>query len=419
VDLSIILGLSILVRALFITWMPAQAISYDLMHWGDAARYFSVEANPYSEPRLQWNWPPFWIPMLHVLYHLTDGLVPFFTAVRIFLIAIESTVAICLYFIVRRFFPQTIARQLLVIGVSLNPICVLLICQHGNFDVLASLFGILALAMLLSFRGGHDTLRWLWACAFLGLAILTKTVPWVLVPLLAIGARGLNTRALALGTLLLVGPTLYGLGVLYAVAPHEVVSQVLGYRSLPGWFGITGLMGLAGRSQWFSSYTAAFTILYCFTLVGVTFLCWRAREVSASREVLLSATLVSIPVFLGPGYAPQYFYWFLPFYLLVYAAFERGWRLLLGCAGAVATATYLIEYAFIPSHGQFLVHLFPTERMRQLSERLSSTSGATLLRLPLFATALIVLSVALVTLKQSPPRAAPDLAIHTSDARGL
>ena len=211
-DLSIILGLSILVRALFITWMPAQAISSDLMHWGDAARYFRVGANPYSEPRLQWNWPPFWIPMLHVLYHLTDGLIPFFTAVRAYLIAIESTLAICLYFVVRRFFPQTSALRLLVMGVSLNPICVLLVCQHGNFDVLASLFGILALAMLLIFRGGHDILRWLWACAFLGLAILTKTVPWVLVPLLAIGARGLNTRALALGTLLLVGPTLYGLG---------------------------------------------------------------------------------------------------------------------------------------------------------------------------------------------------------------
>jgi hypothetical protein len=37
VDLAIILELSILVRALFIAWMPALAISVDLIHWGDAA----------------------------------------------------------------------------------------------------------------------------------------------------------------------------------------------------------------------------------------------------------------------------------------------------------------------------------------------------------------------------------------------
>jgi 4-amino-4-deoxy-L-arabinose transferase-like glycosyltransferase len=65
-------------------------------------------------------------------------------------------------------------RQALLVGVALNPMAILLVCQHGNSDVHVGLFVTLALAALVVYRRSRDVLVWLGACLFLGLGVLAK-----------------------------------------------------------------------------------------------------------------------------------------------------------------------------------------------------------------------------------------------------
>jgi hypothetical protein len=89
---------------------------------------------------------------------------------------------------------------------------------------------------------------------------------------------------------------------------------------------------------------------------------------------------------LGPGYGPQYVQWSLPLLAGLYAAYDAGWSRVLAACAVVAGLTYLIEYALFPSHGQFLVHLTQgSEPVVAWSRTLSSRTGQTLVRLPLFA----------------------------------
>ena len=61
--------------------------------------------------------------------------VPFFRVLQAFLILIESAVIIQAYQLIREMAPATNARAFLIVGIALNPIAILLICQHCNFDV--------------------------------------------------------------------------------------------------------------------------------------------------------------------------------------------------------------------------------------------------------------------------------------------
>jgi hypothetical protein len=91
------------------------------------------------------------------------------------------------------------------------------------------------------------TTDWLAASAWLGVGVLTKTVPLILAPLLVAGRR-LGRRVHALGMLLFLGPAALGLGVLAVLTPEGVQRNVLAYRSASGFYGLSGLLHLAGLS---------------------------------------------------------------------------------------------------------------------------------------------------------------------------
>jgi len=183
-------------RLLYLIWLPERALSTDLRSWSQVAVILLQDGNPYRDTRLL-NWPPFWMQWLFCLGHASLWLgIRFSVLVRVSLIAAECGLMACLCLLARRHFPDAARPGWLVLGIALNPVCILLSVQHGNFDVIVAVWVVLFLHFLLrdlqlrrSTGADENADHWLLACLFLGLGILTKVVPVVLVPLLFVGCR--------------------------------------------------------------------------------------------------------------------------------------------------------------------------------------------------------------------------------------
>lgn len=391
-------------RLLFVALTPAAAHSADVDHWIAVFSLLDAGVNPYGATGYL-NWPPVWMQAIYLIgssARLLD--LPFLTVLQAFLIAVESVLLVATLALARRLLRPADARRAVLFGLALNPIAILLVCQHGNFDVLVALWVVLFAASLERFHRVGDPVDWLAACTFLGLGILTKTVPFVLTPLLLPRWRRIPLRARWLGCGLVLGPVLLGLSIIYVLAPEGVATHVLGYRSLSGWFGISGLVRLAG----ITGVQDLFGLLFKAFLGAVMVLTGRVllrRERLEGRDLVLAAMLLlAVIPGLGPGYGPQYVHWFLPLLAILFAAYDTAWRRVVGAWAMVAVVTYLVEYGLLQSHGMLLIHLTEaSEPFRDWSRAVSDQTGQTLLRLPLFGAYVLLLARADALLRTDRP----------------
>ncbi|MEK7390350.1 MAG: hypothetical protein AAB036_11720 [Elusimicrobiota bacterium] len=348
----VLIAAALLGRSLFLAFAPTLAVSVDLRHWLDVGLILKAGGNPYvSTPYL--NWPPLWMGILWTLLKVNAWThIPFFRLIQFFLILTDCLVIALLSRGLKRRFPSVAVELPICVGLALNPASIFLACQHSNFDALVGLFVLLFCFYLSDFERNHAHTDWYKACLFLGLGILTKTVPLILVPLLLPGLKRLDLRRRLAGLLLALGPATLGVGILYVRNPVEIAANVLSYRSQSGWFGLTGLLGpLAPLYQAASPLVLAGAAAWA----GLRAL----KGPQRTEDILLTAALllVCVPA-LGPGYAPQYIGWFLPLLIALYVVDKtRSWRLLLGGLGAIIAATYSYEYALCDSHGAFLLHM--------------------------------------------------------------
>ena len=346
------------------------------------------------------NWPPFWLQLIFIISKIsTTFAIPFFRVLQIFLILVESAVIILLIKLIREIAPAARVRTLIILGLALNPAAILLICQHCNFDVIVALWLMLFMLSLLRYNRAGDDVDWLCACLFLGLGILTKTVPLVLVPLLAGGFREATTRLKFMGLVLLLGPVVLGLSIIYVLTPADVTAKVIEYRSTGDFFGFSSLFHLAGADKLTDVYNFIFYILLFTAMSACSILIWRRQSIGDRETVLLAALLLaSIPA-LGPGYGSNYLYWFMPFLVATFAFFNGRWRLVLTGFALIAACTYLVEYGVLGSHGTFILNILvykmgvlhpPLWLLRPMAECESQT-GQTWLHLPLFLAYLALL----------------------------
>ena len=391
-DLLVVLVPAWLVRvAVIVTW-PRSAHSDDLDSWIKVAQQLRQGANPYVTTTIV-KWPPFAIVVVWTIDHVARAIdASFFTVMRATLIGAESAIVIVLYLMLTHFAPRREVRRLLIVGISLNPMAILFVCQHENIDVFVALFVALALWALVEYDRSGESVPWLAACLALGLGAFTKTIPLVLAPLIAPGLRAASKLGRVLGSALFLGPIALGLSVVYVLAPKAVGDNVFHYRSIGGYFGVTGLLRLAGHDNLGSVYDRAFTIVLGAVVAALVVFAWR-RGLSMRMTVLLAALLMAALPALGPGYGPQYAYWYIPPLIATYVLFDGTWRWILIGFLAVAAATYVVEYAFVDALGRFLVAFFDESTlMQRISGRLSTPGAQTILRLPLFIAFLVVLT---------------------------
>jgi hypothetical protein len=379
-------------RALFLLVIPGEARSLDLDSWRGAAILLLQGKNPYNGSAFL-NYPPLWMQVLYFAAHFSlRTAIPFHRVIEILLIAIESVLILCTWRLIRLLRPRAIAARLVIIGLCLNPIAILQVCQHGQFDVLVALWVVLFITALITYERNHDPVDWLVACAFLGMGILTKTVPLVLVPLLMPGAAVVRPKIRALGALLLFGPVTLGLSVVYVLGPAAVTQNVLQYRSLPGYFGITGLMEIAGAREPFTRYSAIYSIATALLLLALAVRLWHLKSLNETALVLSAAILLCLIPALGPGYGPQYIYWSMPLLVVSYATGMAAWRRIVLAFFGIAIVTYAVEYALVLPYGWFLHVCFPADPdLTQLGLSLSTPRARTLLSLPLFVAYLVLI----------------------------
>ena len=409
-DLAIVLAASWLARALFVVAI-GDAHSVDVEYWRGALEYQDTGRNPYESGVL--NWPPLWLVVLVGLDTLANQVdLSLLAVLRVYLVLVESALVVALYLtLVSAGVARQAVRRALLVGIALNPIAILLVCQHGNSDVQVGLLVTLTVAALLAHRRSRDVVHWLLACLLLGVGVLAKTVPFVLAPVLAPGARLASLAGKALGATLLVGPAALGVAVILALTPRAVIDHVIAYRSTRGFFGVSGLLDehflgdLSGRLgspigiDIRERYGTVFTIAVLVLVVWLARRLWRESPLPAGRLFLLVAVILMAIVAFGPGYGPQYAYWFLPALVATYVLLDDGWRRLLLAAYAIAAVTYAFEYAFVPWLGAYAEAIVgDSDRITRVSDYLDSPQHLTFLRAPLFAAYLVLVGAGIVRL---------------------
>ena len=383
------LVISLTVRGLYI-FMFHNCASYDLHCWDEVGTILMAGGNPYNLTT-HLNWPPFWMQLIFLFTKLSLALhIPFNDVVRAFLILVESALALLLYATIIRFTKTPSTTRWLLLGMALNPISIFLVCQHCNFDVLVGFWVLLAIYMLLRFQEQHESPFWLWACFALGMGILTKTVPLCLSPLLLVSLRKLKLPEKLLGLVLLLGPVFLGLSILYVLDPQSIQTNVLEYRAVQGVFGFTGLCHYFGLTYLQAQWSLIFEIVYGIGWICVWIWLWSREKLEPKKMVLVAvALLLAIPA-IGPGYGPQYAYWFIPLLILTYIWGDRSIRIFLLSMYLVATVTYTIEYAFnFNTFGAFFLEIVQTQNLLQFGLWISTVPHQTFLWLPLWLLFLI------------------------------
>jgi hypothetical protein len=387
-----VLAASLAFRALFVWFKGPHAYSSDLGAWLEVGWRIGEGKNPYVATQY-FVWAPVWVQVLYVLQRVGARLgVPLEYVITGFLVAVECALIFALAALLRRLGCVRV-RAVLLVGIAFNPVCAILVCQHGNFDVIVGLLAVLAVSGLVRFQQTADASDWLLACFWIGLAIAFKSVPVLLAPVLLAGTRGLPKRVIGFGAALVAGPTAYGLGMLQALRAGDV-HAILAYRSIPGWFGATGWLHRLGRDAWMAAYSHASQLALLLIAAGVGVAARTDRLASPRRLVAAAAlTLTAVPA-IGPGYGPQYFYWFWPLLLGAWAAGGARLRRWIAVFGAVAAATYLVEYGFAGFLGGFLAMRFPATRDLVFGVGPDAVRVFTLVRTPLWL-AYLALTLAL------------------------
>lgn len=381
-DTAILALTAAAVRLIFLRLLPAGVASVDLHSWQLVAGELRAGRNPYhTTPFL--NWPPLWMQIIAAIDNASQVLrVSFTTLLRLLLIAADVTVVVAAHRLAV-FMDVPKARAIVLFGLALNPISIFLVCQHANFDTIVALAVLLGVSAVLRFARSEDPVDWLYAALAIGVGTLAKTIPIILIPLLAARWKALNDRTRLLGALLLIGPVALGLSIVFVLAPDDILQKVIQYRSLGGVFGVSGILAatvnpLIGRLVRIALLLALGAIVVLATLQTAR------RDSNDPRTLVLLAAFVLISIILlGPGYGPQYIAWFLPLLVLTATSFDAAWRRILVMWGVIAVLTYIAEYLLLQSHGALLLHLFP-QRNFAWTNVLATPSGLTRLRLPLF-----------------------------------
>jgi hypothetical protein len=298
---------------------------------GYAALWLFTEAgqNPYAEgPRIM-AWPPLWWMVIGAMAQvwqilgldawISDGLVARSFAIKLCYFVCEIAGALFLGRTIvwhRRgeALPSPDDRAVMVrysVCFLLLPGTWIITSLHGNFDVIPAFLAFAAFWLL---HVNQDKTSAAVAALLLGLGMMARTIPGMLVLPLLVEIHRRHGRRLSLwSALLFLLPTILSLFPLYLLAPDAVLERILGYRgNLEGWWGlgiVARLLVSGPAAEWVSRLNL---ILFYPAYLALAVLCsvrlWQGR-ISLLRAGLLS----TVGLFaLAPTISNQNFYFLLP-----------------------------------------------------------------------------------------------------------
>lgn len=383
-ELFFIIFILIISRCIFLILTPIDIGSFDLRGWKQVADILLAGQNPYNlTDRV--NWAPFWLQMLFLMGNIAEKFnIHFYLVVKLILIFFEVLLVSTLFIFFKKIFQAKKIFLYLIIGISLNPICIFQVCQHGNFDVVIAYLMLLFIFSFICYVHTKDEKYWLFCTLFLGLGIWVKTVPFCLVPFLFFRIKNISNTNKIFGSLFLFGPVFISMSVIFVLGPDYVTNHVLKYRSFPSWFGITGLLYLLRFDRISFYYIKIFPKLYYILLILCGYYFYKKKNFPISEVLSIIILLLLTIVTLGTGYGPQYIYWYIPLFICFYSISNKTTRILLIFTYIVAIGTYFIEYSFFISHGKLLLRLYDYEILTKISNKFSTQRYQNIIRLPLF-----------------------------------
>jgi len=392
------------VRLAFLAIKPVPAVSVDVSAWYQVATELRQGRNPYVTTEILVH-PPFGLQVAWAvdrIANLTGWQFP--TAYFLFLVPFELSLVVLCYVILRDWQSPKAAKWIVLGGVTAQPALLFQACQHGNIDLFVGLFCVLGCAGFMAFLRSNDRWQYASACVWIGLGILVKIVPVMLAPL-AFTAWRRSWRLALGGGVLLCAPLVAGLLGLAATSPWFTLERIAQYRSYSGYFGISGLLQqwqLAVDCGIEAGLRKAFPILAIEAVLFALWITWRQSNHAGGDHrwvYLLALSLILFVVTLGPGYAPQYVYWWWPLLVIASTLFGRAFMIWSVLLWLVAAVTFTVEYGFFRSHGElFSWFSQPQIRPAPWVEQLESPWGQSWLRAPLFLIQAAVLATGVIVL---------------------
>ena len=153
--LAIILGAAWIARLSFVVAI-GDAHSLDVDYWRGALAALDEGRNPYETGVL--NWPPLWLVVIEAVDSVAGLLGVAFcdcAAGCTSSSSSRSSSSRSYVTLVSYGAGRAAARRALLVGIALNPVAIILVCQHGNSDVQVGLLVTLAVAAL----GAHQRSR--------------------------------------------------------------------------------------------------------------------------------------------------------------------------------------------------------------------------------------------------------------------
>lgn len=306
-----VLLVALLVRLVPMLWLPVGA-AYDIESFRLVAEALLAGEDVYTSAAVgRHPYLPFQMYLIGLaLYGARLTALPFVVLVKVPAVLADVAITALVYRTSRRWGTTKPVATRWALLYALNPISILVSAYHGQFDAIPILL------LLLAWYYWHFGRRTLFSAVALGLAVLSKTWPIVLLSVVLLRLHE-HRRRLTYAAVTLVIPTLFTLAYVLALQtdPIPMLQRALTHTGPSGYWGVSALLAVAGK------YHHAFQTLFeelvsvrrWLLLAAGLFALWRTRRqstLSALTTIILTVFAVSV------GMGLQWLLWVVPFALL-------------------------------------------------------------------------------------------------------
>lgn len=182
---------------------------------------------------------------------------------------------------------------------AINPVTILIVTLHGQFDVIPIFFLLLSIYLL-------NKRQDLFSILSFSFAVLTKTWPILFfIPI----ARRIKNKELII--LIFLFPVLFVIiyGLLFKSSSINIGKTLIYYQGLWGIWGLSGLLGRLGRLGVF--WQKLMTLIFLVSFFGYSYF---NNKKNLIKEVL---NLLFFFFVLTTNFSIQYFAWIIPFLILI------------------------------------------------------------------------------------------------------